>query len=229
MMNKRRLKIFFIILILGVIIAGWMALLNLVCGEKCFSNKNPLILSVADYNDGQMNAMVQLTHRVYMQPFNLVSLLIFTCAILHTFFCRQFSSLSQKLRERNIKRKGDCDEIFSVEILHFLGEVEVVFGLWVIPLFFSLIYVYGWKTAVHYMDGLHEVEPVFVVVIMALASTAPIIKFAEYVMQLVAKVGKDSVTAWWWVILTLGPIAGSLITEPAAMTISAFLLTRKFY
>lgn len=227
-MVKRRLKIFFILLALGMILSGWIALLNLVCGEVC-RHENSLILSLSDYNDGEMNVMAQLTNRVYMQPFNLVSLFIFVCAILHTFFCHQLSELSQKLRERNLTHNNDYDETFAVEILHFLGEVEVVFGLWVIPLFFSLIYVYGWKTAVNYMDGLHVVEPVFVVVIMALASTAPIIKFAENVMQMMAKVGKDSVTAWWWVILTVGPIAGSLITEPAAMTISAFLLSRKFY
>jgi hypothetical protein len=35
--------------------------------------------------------------------------------------------------------------------------------------------------------------------------------------------------AWWFSILTIGPLLGSLITEPAAMTISASLLARQFY
>ncbi|RME72927.1 MAG: hypothetical protein D6781_01340, partial [Verrucomicrobia bacterium] len=35
--------------------------------------------------------------------------------------------------------------------------------------------------------------------------------------------------AWWFSILTLGPVLGSFITEPAAMTISALLLASKFY
>jgi hypothetical protein len=38
-----------------------------------------------------------------------------------------------------------------------------------------------------------------------------------------------SLTAWWFTILTFGPVLGSLITEPAAMTISALLLGKKFY
>src|SRR6185503_15844758 len=35
--------------------------------------------------------------------------------------------------------------------------------------------------------------------------------------------------SWWLAILTLGPVLGSLITEPAAMTISALLLAKRFY
>jgi len=39
----------------------------------------------------------------------------------------------------------------------------------------------------------------------------------------------NSPAAWWVSILVLGPILGSLITEPAAMTISALLLARLIY
>jgi hypothetical protein len=35
--------------------------------------------------------------------------------------------------------------------------------------------------------------------------------------------------AWWLSILTVGPLLGSVITEPAAMTICALLLSRRFY
>ena len=35
--------------------------------------------------------------------------------------------------------------------------------------------------------------------------------------------------AWWLAILTIGPLLGSFITEPAAMTICALLLARRFY
>ncbi|MGD8971504.1 MAG: putative Na+/H+ antiporter, partial [Desulfobacterales bacterium] len=52
---------------------------------------------------------------------------------------------------------------------------------------------------------------------------------SEIVMQKIAGVLGGSLTAWWFTILTLGPILGSFITEPAAMTISALLLSRKFY
>ena len=48
-------------------------------------------------------------------------------------------------------------------------------------------------------------------------------------MQKIAGLLGGSLTAWWFTILSLGPILGSVITEPAAMTISALLLSRKFY
>jgi hypothetical protein len=45
----------------------------------------------------------------------------------------------------------------------------------------------------------------------------------------VAALGGASVGAWWLTLLTLGPLIGSFITEPAAMTIAALLLGRIFY
>jgi Na+/H+ antiporter NhaD/arsenite permease-like protein len=48
-------------------------------------------------------------------------------------------------------------------------------------------------------------------------------------MALFAGFGRGSPAAWWLSILTIGPILGSFITEPAAMTISALLLCEKFY
>jgi hypothetical protein len=69
----------------------------------------------------------------------------------------------------------------------------------------------------------------FVVVIMALASTRPIVGFAEEALGRVAGLGRGTPTAWWLSILTIGPVLGSFITEPAAMTICALLLARQFY
>jgi Na+/H+ antiporter NhaD/arsenite permease-like protein len=64
---------------------------------------------------------------------------------------------------------------------------------------------------------------------MAIASTRPVLRCAEQGMRAVASLGRGSVAAWWLSILILGPILGSFITEPAAMTISALLLARQFY
>jgi hypothetical protein len=69
----------------------------------------------------------------------------------------------------------------------------------------------------------------FVVVIMALSSTQPIVELAEGILGRLARVGGGTPAAWWITILSVGPILGSLITEPAAMTISALLLARQFY
>ena len=69
----------------------------------------------------------------------------------------------------------------------------------------------------------------FVGVIMTQAATRPILKAAEMMMWKIANVFGGVVNAWWLTILTFGPILGSFITEPAAMTISALLLGENFY
>lgn len=69
----------------------------------------------------------------------------------------------------------------------------------------------------------------FVVVIMVLASTRPILKLAEASMAKVANLFGGSLFAWWFTILALGSVLGSFITEPGAMTISSLLLAKKFY
>jgi hypothetical protein len=115
-------------------------------------------------------------------------------------------------------------------LLHLLGEVEVVFGLWAVVLLIAITAYAGWESATHYVnDTVDYTEPLFVVVIMALAATRPIVGFAEAAMRRVAHAGGGTPAAWWVSILTLGPLLGSFITEPAAMTISALLLARQFY
>jgi hypothetical protein len=116
------------------------------------------------------------------------------------------------------------------ELLHFLGEVEVVFGLWVVVLIAAIALEHGWAAATHYInDGVNYTEPLFVVVIMALASTRPVIVLAETALRHVAALGGATPAAWWLAILTLAPLLGSFVTEPAAMTIAALLLARQFY
>jgi hypothetical protein len=116
------------------------------------------------------------------------------------------------------------------ELLHFFGEVEVVFGLWAVVLLGATTMYAGWESAKHYFnDTVNYTEPLFVVVIMALAATRPVIVFAESALRRVAAAGGATPAAWWATILTIGPMLGSFITEPAAMTISALLLARQFY
>ena len=64
---------------------------------------------------------------------------------------------------------------------------------------------------------------------MTLASTRPILKFVESVMVAIANQLGGSLAGLWITLLTVGPILGSLITEPAAMTLSALLLSQRFY
>lgn len=48
-------------------------------------------------------------------------------------------------------------------------------------------------------------------------------------MGKLVKLFGGTLEAWWFVILTIGPLMGSFITEPAAMTISAYLLADKIF
>jgi len=175
-----------------------------------------------------------LLRRIEQEPFNLVATTLFLLAILHTFASRRFMVLSHRIRDRHEagERAAGREPTPSIlaEILHFFGEVEVIFGLWALPLVFAIGGNFGWDTASHYVnDTVNYAEPLFVVVIMALASTQPILGLSESVLRRIAALGGASPAAWWLTILTVAPLLGSFITEPAAMTIAALLLSRQFY
>ena len=186
------------------------------------------------YGDSQMTgAWSVLQHRVQQQPLNLWVTLIFLAAIVHTFFANKFLHWAHVLDERRKSEMKSTDggaTYLGARLLHFLGEVETVFGLWGVPLLVLLAVHLGWHSAVSYFSyGVSYIEPIFVVVIMAMASTRPILQLAEQFLRFFARLGGGQPSAWWLAILTLGPVLGSVITEPAAMTISALLLAKQFY
>jgi hypothetical protein len=175
-----------------------------------------------------------LASRVAAQPFNAVATGIFFLAILHTFAAnaiKRRAHAAQHAHDVRLKSRGLPPQPgFIPELLHFLGEVEVVFGLWVVALLAAIGVWFGWGTATDYIN--HTVdytEPMFVVVIMAVAATRPVIGFAESTMKRLASLGGGTPAAWWLAILITGPLLGSFITEPGAMTISALLLSRQFF
>ena len=201
----------------------------------------PLLESYADAGRSDLVGLLQA--RIVAEPFNLVASAIFLAAIIHTFLTSKFRHWAHEAEEAHaaeLRGRGNPGEqggdglpvevSFKGQILHFFGEVEAVFGLWAIVLAAALVVFKGWPTMVDYIA--HQVnftEPMFVVVIMALASTRPVLRVAEQCLRFVAAVGRGSVAAWWLTLLTVAPLLGSFITEPAAMTISALLLARQFY
>ena len=182
--------------------------------------------------------------RVAAEPFNLVASLIFLLAICHTFLTAKFRHWAHAAEEEHaaiiaerppelsdLNEDGESDEVsFKGQILHFLGEIEAVFGIWVLVLAAAITYYFGWGKVLDYIGhSVNFTEPLFVVVIMALAGTRPVLRFAEACLQRIASIGKGTTGAWWLAILIVAPILGSFITEPAAMTIGALLLGRQFY
>jgi hypothetical protein len=194
------------------------------------------------YPPVQGGLMETLKSRAQADPFNLAATVIFALAILHTFAAGFFIKLAHKyehLHDEALKQRGVRDEehpdgvnevSFLGTLFHFLGEIEAVFGLWVLVLAGAAIYFHSWLDFGLYLSYDREfVEPVFVVVIMAIAASRPVLRFAEGLMSLAARLGKGSPSAWWLSVLIIAPVLGSFITEPAAMTIGALLLAKKFY
>ena len=197
------------------------------------------------YNDkNEESTRVKIMARAAKEPFNVAATAIFVLAVLHTFASGFFRKWAHQIehhhqekiaRERRTARDkphedAEDDVSFCATILHFLGEVEVVFGIWVLALMAAGTYFHSWHDVQNYLG--HDVnftEPLFVVVIMAIAASRPVIQFAEKCVSAVASLGGGTVASWWLAVLTLGPLLGSFITEPAAMTISAMILARKIY
>jgi len=194
-----------------------------------------LILTSEAYLDENFTDFKQrLVHRAQVQPFNLIALGIFVLAIIHTLLANKFTQFARYLQKRRgrLQRKEqewNSITLFWIEFFQFMGEIEVIFGLWVIPLLIAMTFAFDWNTATQYVSSLNYVEPLFVVVIMTIASTKPIVTLAETCLHFVAKLGGETTTAWWLTLLIAGPLLGSLITEPAAMTVTALLLGKQIY
>ncbi len=176
-----------------------------------------------------------LTSRVGAEPFNLVATLIFLLAIIHTFLTSRFLAVAHRWdqeHERKIERgETSRDSVaHGAKLMHLLGEVEVVFGLWAVPLMAAIIVFYDWHTALEYVgETVNYAEPAFVVVIMTLAATRPILRLAEGIINRIAGMLGGSLATHWFTTLTVGALLGSFITEPAAITISALVLGRRLY
>lgn len=188
------------------------------------------------YDDQGAESILEILKiRARQEPFNVIATLIFFFAIIHTFLTSRFLAISHKWEHQHEQKIADgVVDKHSVHhgarLFHFLGEVEAVFGIWAVALFIAIFVFYDWSTVVFYADErVNFSEAEFVVVVMTLAATRPILKLAESIMWRIANLLGGTLTSWWFTILTFGPILGSFITEPAAMTISALLLANKLY
>ncbi|WP_234383737.1 putative Na+/H+ antiporter [Paracidovorax avenae] len=146
-----------------------------------------------------------------------IAALLFGIALLHTFTAKQFERLSHRFP----KHSG---------IFHFLGEVEVVFGLWAIVLVAVMALVAGGAEAVEYAESRNYTEPLFVFVVMVMAASRPILQTINDLLGRVARaMPVDTPLATAWLGLAVVPLLGSLVTEPAAMTIAALMLSGQLF
>jgi len=141
-----------------------------------------------------------------------IGLVLFILALLHTFS----TSLFEVLAHRHPRHAG---------LFHLLGEVEVVFGFWAAVLMLFMAFVDGSAAAVDYAESRSYAEPLFVFVVMVVAASRPVLEMARALVRQLARIAPArNEVAQAWLGLALVPLAGSLITEPAAMTLAALML-----
>lgn len=151
----------------------------------------------------------------------LLATVFFGAAIIHTFCVKRFAHWAHQCPPGSAREN----------LLHFLAETEVVFGLWAAALFLGIVALEGsLHEAVAYIESLNFNEPKFVLVIMVVAATRPVLRLAETLISLAARLLPTREGAGFYITaLSVGPLMGSLISEPAAMTLLALLLKRRYF
>lgn len=142
---------------------------------------------------------------------------IFALALLHTFAAKTFEMLAN----RHPRHAG---------LFHLLGEVEVVFGFWALVLIITMAFVSGGSAAIDYAESRQYTEPLFVFVVMVVAASRPVLEAVQRILLAVARltpIRTSLVLAWLG--LAAVPLLGSLITEPAAMTLASLMLVTQIF
>lgn len=146
-----------------------------------------------------------------------VGAVLFGMALLHTFCAKQFETLAH----RHPRHAG---------LLHLLGEVEVVFGFWAFVLIAAMALLSGATQAIAYAESLQYTEPLFVFVVMVVAASKPVLNAVQGLLRAMAHLlPLPSALAQAWLGLAVVPLLGSLITEPAAMTLAALMLGSQIF
>jgi hypothetical protein len=150
-----------------------------------------------------------------MTTTELLSTILFGLAVLHTFFVKRFAHWAHQYPPGSVREN----------LLHFLAETEVVFGLWASVLFLGIAAIHGsFGQAVQYIESLNYTEPKFVFVIMVVAATRPVVKLAESIISLAARLIPASESVSFYIAaLSLGPLLGwrscskiAILTEESA-------------
>jgi hypothetical protein len=146
-----------------------------------------------------------------------LALIVFALALVHTFAAKQF----ERLAHRQPNHAG---------LWHLLGEVETVFGFWAAVLVVALALVAGGGEALGYVESRQYTEPLFVFVVMVIAASRPVLAAVSALLRSMSRVlPMPAALAQVWLALAVVPLLGSLITEPAAMTLAALMLRDKLF
>ncbi|MDR0340024.1 MAG: putative Na+/H+ antiporter, partial [Puniceicoccales bacterium] len=171
-----------------------------------------------------------LPSKFSVSPREVATAFFFFTAIVHTFCAgaigRQASQFQKRCDSLPISARLQRSLLgFYAHLCHLLGEIELPFAIWAIPSLLAICWAEGIDALRHYLcDEVSFSEPIFIVVIMAMAATRPVLSLAEKIIGVFAGLGRGTAAAWWFAILLVAPPLGSFLTEPAAITIGALLL-----
>jgi len=88
----------------------------------------------------------------------------------------------------------------------------------------------GARPALSYFEARDFTEPAFLFVIMVIAASRPVLDATRVVLEAIAGILRlPFPIAFYVVAIGVGPLLGSLITEPAAMTLCALLLRDRYF
>ena len=152
-----------------------------------------------------------------------IGAILFAVAILHTFSVGFFT----RLAERHPAHGG---------LLKLFSEVEFVFGFWAgILIVFTALTAIGTETGAfhavtNYLDKCNYTEPLFVLAIMIVAASRPVLLCASAIVRGTSRMLPVSrPIAFYFTVLFVVPLLSSFITEPAAMTLAAMILKEAYY
>ncbi|MDR2924378.1 MAG: putative Na+/H+ antiporter [Azoarcus sp.] len=152
-----------------------------------------------------------------------VGALLFAVAILHTFSVGFIARLAEKYPSH-----AGFWELFA--------EVEFVFGFWAgVLIIFMAIAAIGteqgaFRAVTGYLENRSYTEPLFVLTIMVVAASRPVLLAAKAIVDAISKIlPMPRGVAFYFTVLVAVPLLSSFITEPAAMTLAAIILGETYF
>ena len=152
--------------------------------------------------------------------FEILAAVLFALAVFHTFLIKKFHHLASRSTPGSVR----------ANLFYLLGEIEIVFGIWAGLLVAFEFLLNGRQRAIEFLEAQNFTEPFFVFAIMVVAATRPVIQFAASLISLCSRLlFLPPRVAFYIASLIIGPLLGSFITEPAAMTVTALLLRDRYF
>ena len=148
------------------------------------------------------------------------ALFCLAAATLHSF------SVNKIERIARLSKQNSFLQLF----LHWMAEIEFAFAFWALAFLGCIFFSQTLTTTQEWFSQNSFREPFFVLIIMLIASTSSILCLSENLLVRIAKIlPLPKAYGFYWLTLILGPLLGSFITEPAAMTVTALLLHQNLF